>query len=158
MPLKNGRMNPQERTFATTFAETGNAVYAAKQAGYAHPHQRAASNLAKPAVQAEIRAQQLARLNNELLPLALDNIEAILKNPKASERGKIMAAKIVIDRTAGASDALGGKEPHEMSGDELQAAIDRLRREASDRAKPVQVVDLEPVNSQIEDVDKGVFD
>ena len=136
MPLKNGKLNPQERTFAAVYADTGSSTYAATQAGYAHPHQRAASNLAKPAVQAEIRAQQLARLNNELLPLALDNLEAILRSDKATERGKIMAAKIVIDK-AGGPDATNGKEPHEMSGDELQAAIDRLRREASDRAKPV---------------------
>lgn len=143
MPLKNGKLNMQERKFAATYAETGNAVYAAEKAGYSSPRQSASQKLASPIIQAEVRARQLARLNNELLPLALDNLEAILRNDKASERGKIMAAKIVLDK-AGGADATNGKEPHEMTGDELQAAIERLRREASERAKPVQVIEHEP--------------
>ncbi|TGT76169.1 MULTISPECIES: hypothetical protein [unclassified Mesorhizobium] len=116
---------------------TGDPTHSARLAGYAHPQPRGSDNLRKPAIQAEIRAQQLARLHNDLLPLALNTIETALKDPVVPWGSKMVASKIVIDRVYAAGDAAAGKDPAEMSGDELQSAIDRLRREASERAKPI---------------------
>lgn len=137
MPLKNGKLTRREIAFSGAMAATGDAAYSAAKAGAKSPQPRAFEMLARPAVQAEIRAQQLARLHNDLLPLALNTIETALKDPVVPWGSKMVASKIVIDRVYAAGDAAAGKDPSEMSGDELQSAIDRLRREASERAKPI---------------------
>lgn len=155
MPDMKGRQTAKERVFVERMAATNDHLYAAAKAGYAVPAQGAHKALARPQIQQEIRARQLARMNNELLPLALDVISDILSSKTATERGKLMAAKIVIDRTTGAGDGAEAKEPHEMSAAELQARIEALRREASDRAKPVVEVEA---NAQLEEPDTSVFD
>lgn len=118
-------------------AATGDATYSARQAGYAHPQPRGSELLAKPKMQAEIRAQQLARLHNDLLPLAINTLQTALTDAVVPWGSKMVAAKIVLDRVYAPGEAGAGKDPAEMTGDELQAAIDRLRREASERAKPI---------------------
>lgn len=136
MPIKGGKLTVQERKFSQVYADTGSVGFAAEKAGYAFPHVSGSKALARPAVQESIKRQQLARLNNELLPLALDTIETIMLNPKATDSNKLTAAGLVMKHT---SSADGGqeKEPHEMTLDEIQARLAALRREASDRAKPV---------------------
>ena len=42
-----------------------------------------------------------------------------------------------MDRTIGKEDAAAGKEPHEMTAEELQQAIEQLEREAGNRAKVI---------------------
>lgn len=154
MPLKNGKLTRQESAFSAAMAATGDPVYAARKAGYPSPQQRSSQNLAKPAVQAEIRAQQLARLHNDLLPLAINTLQTALTDAVVPWGSKMVAAKIVLDRVYAPGEAGAGKDPAEMSGDELQSAIDRLRREASERARPI--VDASPVQ---EDSPKpGAFD
>lgn len=148
MPDKLGRLNTQEKRFAKEYAMTGNAVFAASAAGYASPRQRASHNLQKDAVQADIRRQQLAILNNELLPAAIGVLATIIADPKASERGKLTAVKIVLDRALGGADASESKEPHEMTSDEIQKRLDALRREASDRARVV--IEHEPSEAKAE--------
>ncbi|RWA81484.1 MAG: hypothetical protein EOQ31_31560 [Mesorhizobium sp.] len=118
-------------------AVTGDPTHSARIAGYAHPQPRGSDNLRKPAVQAEIRAQQLARLHNDLLPLAINTLQTALTDAVVPWGSKMVAAKIVLDRVYAPGEAGAGKDPAEMSGDELQSAIDRLRREASERAKPM---------------------
>ena len=137
MPLKNGKLTRQESAFAGVMAVTGDPAYSARKAGYPSPQQRGSQNMAKAAVQAEIRAQQLARLHNDLLPLAINTLETALTDPVVPWGSKMVASKIVLDRVYAPGEAGAGKDASEMSGDELQAAIDRLRREASARAKPI---------------------
>lgn len=144
MPIKGGKLTPQERVFIEKYAATGDGPYSAEKAGYNSPSARASQNLAKPAVQAEVRRAQMARLHNTLVPLSLDHFENTLRDPKAPIRDKTMIGKIVLDHAKASTDGETGKEPHEMSGDELQAALDRLRREASERAQPVKVIEHEP--------------
>lgn len=141
------------------YAATGHAQYAATQAGYARPSAAASQALARPAIQAAIREEQAARLNNELLPLAVRAIERLLLDPKTPAGATVQAAKLVMDRTLGDTGAAGGKEPHEMTGEELARALDRLRREAADRAKPMiegEAVQVEPDASEV--AAPGVFD
>ena len=116
----------------------GSSAYAAEKARYAFPDQSGSRVLARPAVQESIKRQQAARLNNELLPLALNVLQDVLTSPKATERGKLAASAQVLKHTLGASiDAGEGKEPHEMTIDEIHQRLEALRREAADRAKPV---------------------
>lgn len=151
MPVKSGKMTRQEKAFSVGMAETGNPVYAATAAGYAHPHQRAHGNLAKPEVQAEIRQLQLARLHNDLLPLAMNTLETALTSPAVPWGSKMVAVKITLDRVYSASDEAGRKDPATMTADEIAATLDRLKRELSDRAKPI--VEASPNPAEI-----GAFD
>ena len=137
MPLKNGRMTRKEIGFSAAMAATGDAAYSAAKVGAKSPVSRAFEMMARPAVQAEIRAQQLARLHNDLLPLAINTLETALTDGTVPWGSKMVASKIVLDRVYAPGEAGAGKDASEMSGDELQAAIDRLRREASARAKPI---------------------
>lgn len=153
MPDKAGRMTHQEKTFIDRYSRTGDADYAAQAAEYAQPGRDAGRALSRPAVQDAIRREQIARLNNELLPLAIATLIDVMTSPKATERGKLTATALVLKHTVGAAvDPTEGKEPHEMSAHELQQRIEALRREAADRAKPV-TIEAEPGAP-----DSGVFD
>lgn len=127
------------------YAKTGDPTYSAAKAGYAHPVQRAAQNLGKPAVNDAIRAAQAARLTNDELPLAIDVIHNVMMDEKQPGRTRLDAAKFVVLQTIGRDEGKGSKEAHEMTGDELQAALDRLRREAADRAR--QVIEHDPAEA-----------
>lgn len=145
MPRKNGNMTRQERAIAGAFAETGSQKAAAQIAGLSQPG--ASLALQRPAVQAEILRIQQERLTNDLLPLAVRAVEDILRSDKAPAGARIQAAKLVFDRTLGAQDALGGKEPHEMTGSELADAIAKLEAMAASKARPIEdatVVDDTP--------------
>lgn len=138
MPRKGGRSTANERVFVEVMAQTGDRNYAGTKAGYAVPASGASQALARPAVQDAIRREQLARLNNELLPLAIKTLVDILTSKTATERGKLTATTIVMKHTVGSGIEPGeGKEPHEMSAQELQERIAALRREASERATPI---------------------
>lgn len=153
MPIKGGKMTAQERKFSQVYADTGSVGYAAEKAGYAFPHVSGSKALARPAVQESIKRQQLARLNNELLPLALDTIETIMRNDKATDSNKLTAAGLVMKYSVGQGEGSEAKEPHEMTADEIQQQIERLRAAAADRARPV--IEAEP--SSIDDK-QGVFE
>ena len=137
-------MTRQERAIAGAFAETGSQKAAAQIAGLSQPG--ASLALQRPAVQAEILRIQQERLTNDLLPLAVRAVEDILTNTKAPAGARVQAAKLVFDRTLGAQGALGGKEPHEMSGSELADAIAKLEAMAAARARPIdaEVIDDTP--------------
>lgn len=155
MPIKGGKMTRQERIAAERYVATGDKVYAMEKAGYSHPAANAPRVFNRPAVQESIKRQQLARLNNELLPLALDTLETILTNPKATDSNKTTAAGLVMKYSVGAAGEGEAKEPHEMTVDELQAQIARLRNEAAERAKPV--LDIEPNEPSSIDDEDSVF-
>lgn len=137
MASKDGRLSRMESAFANVAAVTGDPVYAATKVGYSSPVQRASENMHKVAVQAEIRAQQLARLHNDLLPAAINTLETALTDPVVPWGSKMVASKIVLDRVYASNEGGAGKDASEMTGDELQAAIHKLRREASSRARPI---------------------
>jgi phage terminase small subunit len=118
-------------------AVTGDPTYSAAKAGYAHPQPRGSDNLAKPAVQAEIVRIQVARLYNETLPLAIEEHISLLRNSLTPAGAKVQAIKLAYDQTLGREGAAGGKDPSEMNGEELALEIEKLKRAAADRAKPV---------------------
>ena len=151
MPIKSGRRTDKEALFIGHLAATGDEKFAAWKAGYAHPTVQGWKSAHNPAIADAVRRAQVARLNNELLPMALNLIEKVILDDKENTRNRLTAAKIVVDRTIGmVQDGAETKEPHEMTAAELQARLERLRREQSDRAKPV--IEAEPAQA------KGVFD
>lgn len=147
MSEKTGVLSRQERLFAKAYAESGNRKEAAEKAGYKGAAMAACRQLAKPHVLAEIARVQQERLAVVVLPLAVNCVQEILTNTKAPAGARIQAAKLVFDRTLGAQDALGGKEPHEMTGSELADAIAKLEAMAASKARPIEdatVVDDTP--------------
>jgi len=139
------KMTSNERVFADAYARTADRNYAAEKAGYSGPARiTAARALERPNVQAEIARIQTERLFNELLPAAIDCLKSIIVNDKAPAGARVQAAKVVFDRTLGRDDALGGKEPHEMTGAELAAAIEKLESHAASKARQVEVVEVKP--------------
>lgn len=149
MRLLAGRLTQQESTFAAEFAKTGDRTYAAGKAGYKHPVKMASQALQVPKIQEEIRRQQLAILNNDLLPAAIGVLGTILADEKASATSRLQAVKIVLDRSLGDKETTSHKEPHEMSADEIQRQLDTLRREAANRARVV--IEHEPTDRPIGD-------
>lgn len=137
MPDLKGRFTSQELVFIETFLETGNRAGAAREAGYVQPSRDAGRVLSRPEVQAEIGRRQVERLFSEALPAAVGCLIAIVGNTSAPAGARVQAAKVIMDRTIGQGDAANGKEPHEMTGEELARAIAELERIAADKAKVV---------------------
>ena len=125
MPDRTGRKTGQERVFVERMAATGDAVYAAEKAGYAHPRQRASANLQKPEIVEDVRRLQLARLTNELLPAAVNLLGTVVANEKETTRNRLTAAKMIMDRTLGDKETAEAKPDHELTGAELAASIAR---------------------------------
>lgn len=139
MPLKNGRMTPKERKLAETYAVTLDQQYAAKKAGY-YDAGGASLAMQRPAVQDEIRRIQLAKLFNEVLPLAVQEHIKLLEDPKTPAGAKVQAVKLAYDRTLGTQEGTESKAPHEMTADEIQRELmaSKLRLAALERAKADQ--------------------
>jgi phage terminase small subunit len=144
MPLKSGRKTVQEAAFTGFMAMTGDPVYSAQRAGYAHPNARAHDNLQKPEIVAAVRKAQIVRLNNDLLPKALDLLERVILDDKEATRNRLTAAQVIVKYSLGGKDDGESKEPHEMTPEELQARIDQLRRAQADKARPVIEHDPSP--------------
>jgi phage terminase small subunit len=142
MPIRNGNLTPQERIFAERMAATGDARYAAEKAGYAHPIQRASQNLGKPAVSAEIQAQQLARLHNIAVPLAYDLLIEQMQDSELAPQHRQGAAKIVLNAAKGYLDPSTGKTLDDMDLGEVGAALAKVRAEIKARATTLEPVDV----------------
>lgn len=148
MPLKNGHLTAQERGFVKHMARTGDQTYAAEKAGYSQPMTRASQLMAKPAIKSAVLAEADRTLRDELLPLALAAHKQLLTEAAVPAGARLGAVKLTYDRTLGSDEDKAGKEPSEMSYDELQRSIEQLRQ-AQDRLAE-QARDVTP--------DSGVFD
>lgn len=135
MRRREGHLTPQERKFVEALASTGNRQFALKAAGYKGEN-NAAQVANRPQVQAAIIATQVARLTDEALPLAVQTVVSVMKNEKAPAAARIQAAREVFNRVLPSEKGPEGKEPHEMTPEELAAAIDRLESAAAAKARP----------------------
>lgn len=136
MPLKNGAFTPKERKFLDAYAATGSRELAEKKAGYAPT--MAWQVLQREDVQREIVARQVAIMTSEALPVAVATILEIMRNPKAPAAARVQAAKLTFDRVLPSQGDTGGKEPHEMTPEELAAAIDKLESIAAGKARAIE--------------------
>lgn len=143
MPKKGGKLTPQERTFARHLAATGNQTEAARKAGYAHPAVAGSTVAARPLVAAEAQKISMARLQNEVLPLAIERHLAILADKKANGPTLTKAIELAYKYGFSGDNAARDKQPHEMTGEELAEAIAALKRAAADKAKPI--IDAAPI-------------
>lgn len=138
MPLQDGRMTRKEQDFALEYSRHGDRRAAELKAGYASGEGYVV--LARPEIQRMVVAQQTARLTTDALPLAVGTLIDIMGNSKAPAGARVQAAKVVIDRAMPLHEDGRPKELHEMTPDEIAAAISRLESTAAALAKPVQDV------------------
>lgn len=157
MPTRSGKKTGNEKAFARHYALTGDREYAGMKAGYAVPASGASQALQRPAVQAEIARIQMERLFNDALPAAVQCLISIVQDTKAAAGARVQASKVILDRTLGSEDAGKGKEPHEMTAEEIARAIDQLERVAFERAKPLEGK-AKPLEGKAEPIDDaGIF-
>jgi phage terminase small subunit len=132
------RLTPRERIFAERYAVTGDASYAAEKAGYAVPASGASQNLRKPIVMEEVRRRQIARLHNELVPLAFDHAATVLSDPKRPDREKTMVMKAVLDQARKLTEHDDGTTPLcEMTAQQLEFMNQQLSRRLAELSRPL---------------------
>lgn len=139
MPKKGGTITPQERAVIDAATSSRTQTEIAERAGYANPS-GVTKALARPVVQAEIVARQIERLTKEVLPLAVQVHIDMLTDARTPAGARAQLIKLAYDKTfgEGAYDrSLAGKEPHEMSAEEISKALQALQHEASERARPI---------------------
>lgn len=151
MPLKNGRLTPQETVFAERYAKTGDARYAAEKAGYSPRSiaQRASDNANDPAIMAHVtrlRRSMLANASIEAIDVLIDG----MRDEKAPRQARNTAAATVLKYAVADDGSAEAKDPHEMTADELATALARAKAHtatlaslAADRARPV--LEAEPL-------------
>ena len=136
MPLKNGRFTPQELDFIDKMAATGDATYAAEKARYGTPARRASQALANPAIVDEIRRLQQQRLHAEVLPLAVDQHIALLKDERtpAGAKGNLIATAYKYGLAE--QPEANADEPHTWTAEQLAERIARLKHLRDELNRP----------------------
>ncbi len=135
MPRKDGSLTPQEIAFVDAYAELPDKQRAERKAKLS-PN-GAWQVLQRPEIQRQIVARQSALLVTEGLTVAVATLLEVMRNPKAPAAARVTASKIILDRALPDGRGPGDREPHEMTPEELAAAIDRLEQLAAARAKEV---------------------
>lgn len=125
MPLKNGKLTPQERKFSEVYSRTSDAQYSADKAAYAHPQTKGYQKLMVPAVQEDIRRRQVAMLNNELVPMALGLLRDFMADTKESSRIRLDSGKTVLAHAKLVATEETAMELHEMTQAQLERDIAR---------------------------------
>jgi hypothetical protein len=150
MPLKSGRMTRRELSFVEQMARHNDSTVAAKRAGYAQPEIAGGVIMSKPAMQAAVKERERSVLITELLPLANKALRDVLMLEGAGVPwgAKMKAVDIIHKHAYSEQEGGSGKAPSEMTPDELGAALDRLKSELAERARP-PVLELEPEQEDI---------
>ena len=142
MPDKKGRFSGMERRFVERMAATGDAAYSADKAGYRHASIVGPTMAAKPAIAAAVRDEVSRRLD-DLVILAADRLQSILRDQAAPNKDVIAASKVVFTHWgAKEGQSAGAKDAADLSGEELHRRIQELQGEAAARARPI--LDLSP--------------
>ena len=145
-------LTEKQKTVVQVYANTGDATYAAWKAGYHHPETLGPRMVKLPALVDAIEARRAARedLDKASPAVVKEHVDRLLGRrgspPSHGEFAKLVSPfyKLLSDR--GFAGHLNDRDPSEMTGDELRAALDVMRAEAdrlesaiADRALPVDV-------------------
>jgi len=134
MPLKDGRLTRTETAFVEAYAEVPDRARAEKLAGLAP--RSGYMILARPEIQAQI-ARRISAEMSDLAPIATAKLRHLLTSDKVPAQVLFNAVKYTLDTVQGANPGTAHKELHEMSADDLAAAINTLSARASDLARDV---------------------
>jgi hypothetical protein len=129
MPRQNGRFTHREKTFVKVMALTNDAAYAATKAGYAFPERNGPTIAAKPAI-AEATREEIRRfLYEKAGAIGVGVLVELATSPKVADGVRRGAAGDLTKLSGIAiTEADDGKELHEMTGQELDAARRKLAR------------------------------
>lgn len=137
----------QER-FVANLIEGIPAPRAYELAGYKPDGSNAYKMAKHPLVSAAIRAELTRRLQDEDAPAARKLLRRFLEDEEADKKLRVDCAKTLLSRggyvepKAIEAPAPGTKDPSEMSGQELDAMIDRMRTEL--RQRETKAIDITP--------------
>lgn len=135
MPRHDRRLTPREHKFLEHYAVHGDrakaerAAHLAARSGYAI--------LARPEIQKRIVQEQVTRLNTDALGIAVGTLIEIMENKKAPAAARVQASKVVLDRALPTGADGRHKDLHEMSPEEIKAALANLEGLAAAHAKDV---------------------
>lgn len=146
MPLKGGRLTPQEMAFAKAYAATEDRRYAAWAAGYRSCNGPYVA-LERPAVAAKIRDLRRARLE-KLGCLSLDHYERVLTDPNEATREKTKVAGLVARELRVELDREDeGRDEWDLSPAEIKQRIALLDAALSQRLGTLQDIDAPPAET-----------
>lgn len=117
-------------------------------AGYSADQANAYHLYRHPGVSAAIRAEMTRRLQDEDAPAARKLLRRFLEDEEADKKLRVDCAKTLLSRggyvepKAIEAPAPGTKDPSEMSGQELDQMIDRMRTEL--RQRETKAIDITP--------------
>ena len=144
MPDKKGRLTGMEAAFAKYYGQTGDASYSAAKAGYSAPVVVGSQKKSDPRIAAAAREAARQLLRTEGAEVGVRVLIEIAGDAKQPAGARVQAADKLVRHAGLSAETNDGKEPHEMTGDEIARAIAELERIASDRAKPVIEVEANP--------------
>lgn len=151
------RLTEKQTTFIEGVAAGEGILTAATKAGYAWPGEAKRYLLSQPHMLTAVEQAVRGRLRGELGPEAFGVLVEIMRDKKVSPRVRADCAKTItslagyIPPKAEAPESQEARDPHEMSDDELLAAIDKAEAELGSRARRVEPIG-EPVDSQLFDM------
>ncbi|WP_048647513.1 hypothetical protein [Nitratireductor soli] len=159
-------LSPMQQEFAKNMLRTGDKIYSAEKAGYKTPLVDGYKLMKNELIANAIRSEARKFLDEKAGPAAVYNLASIMLDEKQPTGARVKASEIIGKWSGMAGDDnAGGKEPHEMTGDELRAHIakmerqqDAMKRALADQARPVlegsTLDEVEPDDSS----GSGVFD
>ena len=150
------QLSMQQKRFVTATCNGLSELDAGKYAGYADPHSDGHSVSRLPHVIAAVQAELRRRLVMRAAPAALKFLEESCSSSGKVDRGRLDAAKSVLDRAGlSAPRAAGEKAPGEfgdMSVSQLKEFVARVNGVLADRAKVIDNVP-DPAPNGAQDVD-----
>ena len=145
--VANGQLTDMQRAFVHALVANGmKQTDAAKEAGYAEPRVSGYQLRRLPHVQAAVAAEIRSQLSGDLSVKAINRLSQILDDDTAEPKIWLDAAKVVLDRggfvAPKAAEASSGslKDMNEMSIDELNELLSKLK---SERANAATIIDLD---------------
>lgn len=135
----------RQKVFISVMARTNDHEYAASKAGFVQPATAGWKLLQNEIIRDAVRSEALKFLDEKAGPAAVYNLAQIMLDEAQPAGARVRASEIIGKWSGMAGDEEGGgKELHEMTGDELRAEIRRqhqrtaaIERALADQAKPV---------------------
>ena len=151
MPRKNGKMTHLERNFVPHMAKTGDAVYAAAKAGYAHPPSAATRLVARDPVMAAVE-QAKRRLALKGMPMAVDTLLAAADQATAGVpwATKVKASVEIIHIVAGSAEMAEKADAAEMQPEVFDAVVRSIVEAHEDAALRRRTIEGELIEAKKE--------
>ena len=145
-------LTPKQMAFVSVLVRSGQTpTHAAREAGYSDAGTSAYDLMRMPHVVAAVRLERERYISGELANVATGTLHAILTDKAAPAAARVQAARTVLEMSGEVGRAKRSAEDErplsEMSAEELAGLIDKWQAEKAALATPIDVTDVEIVNS-----------